>query len=125
MKTQQQSYYLFWIQWNIDSEFSHQGLADFLWYLTNIISDKHLVFNKQTAFLLYMSFSFMVYHIELPFKPESLKVLQKLILFEIKHGEKRNCMKNIVFMCFSEGCGSHLVPPHLTGSSPAAPNVLS
>ena len=67
----------------------------------------------------------MVHHIDLPFKPESLKVRLKLILFERKHGQKWNCMKNVVFMCFSEGCGSHLVPAHLTGSSPAAPAVLS
>lgn len=70
MKTQQQSCSPIWIQWNTHSEFSHQTLPKFLWYLTKLISDKHLIFNKEH--FCYNELFLMVYHVELSFKPESL-----------------------------------------------------
>lgn len=67
MKTPQQSCSLSCIQWSAHSEFSHQGLGEFLWYLTHIISDKHLAFNKE-HFRCTCAFPYGL----APFKPESL-----------------------------------------------------
>ena len=97
MKTQHQSCSLSCIQWNAHSEFSHQGLGEFLWYLTHIISDKHLAFNKE-HFCCTCAFPYGL----APFKKcpgnVSWEVLLKLTLSERKHGEKRNCMDNIMFL---------------------------